>query len=220
VIPAYNAERFLAEALESVFAQTAPVAEVIVVDDGSTDATPEIASAYPAVRLLRRPHAGVSEARNAGVSESSGDFIAFLDADDIWLPERLERQMELAAGDPAAGVIMARQTYRFEGTPPAWFRGPTDGRSEAGYVPSNWLMRRATWERVGPFKAGMTHSEDTDWLSRASDLGVRVATVEEVLVIHRIHDRNASGLAAEVKVGIFEALRASVQRKRVLDERA
>lgn len=213
VIPAYNASRFLAEALASVVVQTHAPEEVIVVDDGSDDSPGEIVAAFPLVRLITLSRSGVSVARNTGVAASTGEYIAFLDADDTWAPAKLERQIETAAEHPDAGIVMARQSYRFESGIPAWFRGPVDGGSEAGYMPSNWLIRRATWDQVGGFKPGMTHSEDTDWLARASDLGVRVVMVDEPLVVHRIHDRNASGLAAEVKAGMFRALRESVQRK-------
>lgn len=213
VIPAYNAERFLAEAIHSVLDQTLPAYELIVVDDGSTDGTARIAEAFDKARAVRMEHRGVSAARNRGVDLSTGEFIAFLDADDTWLPARLERQLAVVRANPDVDVVMARQSYHFEGAVPGWFRGPTDGSSEPGYMPSNWLLRRATWERVGPFDPTMSHSEDTDWLARASDLGVRVEIADEPLVIHRIHDRNASALAAEVKTGIFRALRESVQRK-------
>lgn len=213
IIPAFNAERFLGEAIESVLAQSLSAAEILVVDDGSTDNTGLVAAGFPGVTVVSLAHFGVSAARNAGVSRSTGDFIAFLDADDTWMPERLERQFVRLAASPAAGVVMARQTYRFEVPVPSWFRGPTDGSSEPGYQPSNWLVRRETWTRVGPFTEGITHSEDTDWLARASDLGVEVVMADEVLVVHRIHEQNASGQAEAVRAGVLHALRTSVRRK-------
>ena len=217
VIPAYNAERFIGEAIESVLAQTHPPFEVVVVDDGSTDATAAVASGFPGVVVQSIPKRGVSFARNVGVAATTGAFIAFLDADDYWRPEKLLLQVELASRDPAAGIIMSRQTYRFDVSVPLWFRGPSDGASEPGFQPSNWFIRRETWDLVGGFAEDMTHSEDTDWLARARDAGVRVAMVDVPLVTHRIHDRNASGMAHEVRLGVLSALRASVQRKRAGD---
>lgn len=213
VIPVFSGDRFLSEAIRSVLGQTVRPAEILVVDDGSTDDSAKVAGEFSEVRLISQAHAGVSVARNAGVAASRGALIAFLDGDDLWESERLERQIALAGTTPDAGVIMARQSYRFEGPVPGWFRGPVDGGSEPGYMPSNWLLRRETWLQVGGFTPGMSHSEDTDWLARASDLGVKVVMVDEPLVIHRIHDRNASGLGTEVKAGIFTALRDSVRRK-------
>lgn len=214
VIPAFNAERFIREAIESVLAQTHPPSEVVVVDDGSVDDTAAVAAAFPGVVVQTIPRSGVSVARNLGVASTRGEFVAFLDADDYWRPEKLMLQVQLASREPTAGVIMARQSYRFEGAIPAWFRGPRDGSSEPGFQPSNWMVRRTTWELVGGFSEGMTHSEDTDWLARARDLGVTITMVDEPLVTHRIHDRNASGMAHEVRHGVLSALRGSVQRKR------
>ncbi len=99
VIPAYNAEAYLREALDSAFAQTRPPDEVIVVDDGSGDRTPEIAASYgDRVRLLRQPNRGEAAARNTGVRVARGDLIAFLDADDTLLPRCLEAQLRFPEG--------------------------------------------------------------------------------------------------------------------------
>lgn len=217
VIPAYNAERFIGEAIESVLAQTHPPLEIVVVDDGSTDGTAAVAAAFPRVDVQSISKSGVSFARNVGVAATTGAFIAFLDADDYWRPEKLLLQLRLASRDPEAGIIMSRQTYRFDVPVPRWFRGPRDGASEPGFQPSNWFIRRETWDLVGGFAEDMTHSEDTDWLARARDAGARVAMVDEPLVTHRIHDRNASGMAHEVRLGVLNALRGSVQRKRAAD---
>ena len=94
-IPAYNAERYLGEALESVFAQTHPCHECIVVDDGSTDGTEDVARSFSNVRYISQENGGDANARNTAIREATGDFIAFLDSDDVWLPDKLEKQMAL-----------------------------------------------------------------------------------------------------------------------------
>ncbi|MGE3074356.1 MAG: glycosyltransferase family 2 protein [Dehalococcoidia bacterium] len=213
VIPAFNSERFVAEAIESARRQTVSPLEIIVVDDGSTDGTLEIARQLP-VTVLALPHAGVSRARNEGTLSSTGEWIAFLDSDDIWHPEKLARQLEVALGPERPDIVMAQQSYLFEGPVPPWFRGPLDGTTEPGFQPSNWLLRRSAWERVGRFDESLTHSEDTDWLARASDLGLKIRAAEHPLVVHRIHDRNASGMPEAVRAGVLRALRESVHRKR------
>ena len=214
IIPAFNAARFVGEALQSVLAQDRPAEEVIVIDDGSTDSTAEAAAAFPGVNVIRSPHRGVSAVRNLGVELCTGDFIAFLDADDLWAPSKLRRQLDLLGSQPEIGIAVARQTYLFDGPIPGWFRGPRDGGSEVGTQPSNWLLRREAWERVGPFRTDLTHSEDTDWWARAADRGVRWSLVDEPLVTHRIHGANASGNAPAVAEGVLRALRLSVARKR------
>lgn len=106
-IPAYNSERFLGEALRSVFAQTLPPDECIVVDDGSTDRTADIAKAFDSVRYVWKENGGDASARNRAIEEASGDFIAFLDADDLWRADKLQRQMELFSRDPSLGMVYA-----------------------------------------------------------------------------------------------------------------
>ena len=104
-IPAFNSELYLGDALQSVADQTFPFSECVVVDDGSEDATRDVAIAFPFVRYVRQANGGDANARNRAIREASGDFIAFLDADDVWLPEKLERQMKMFADDPALGMV-------------------------------------------------------------------------------------------------------------------
>src|SRR4051794_8058814 len=101
VMPAWNAARFIEEALRSILEQTVAPTVVIVVDDGSSDATAALASKlHPSVRVIAREHNGIGPARTAGVEAATTDLVAFLDADDIWLPQKLERQLALIADDP------------------------------------------------------------------------------------------------------------------------
>ena len=233
VIPVFNGARYLAEAIESALAQTFPVHELIVVDDGSSDESAQVAErltqgfhhgdtettevseslgATP-LTVLRQAHAGVSSARNAGVAHTTGDYLAFLDADDTWEPSKLARQLATLRDAPAAGLVLCAHNYRFEGPIPAWFHGPRDGSPGAAQLMVSSLIRRATWERVGPFSTGMTHGEDGDWLMRALDMGVQSVAIDEPLWTYRIHESNASGQAAGVRDGLLRALRASVHRK-------
>lgn len=123
VIAAYNEEQYIAEAVESVLAQTFRDFEVIVVDDGSTDRTPEIVRAYAQeqhaqeqhvrVRYLHQPNSGQPAARNRGIRAARGRYVAFLDADDLWLPAKLERQMQLLRSSPERAWVYC-DAYRFE----------------------------------------------------------------------------------------------------------
>jgi glycosyltransferase involved in cell wall biosynthesis len=105
VIPAYNSEGFVADAIESILAQTIPVDEIIVVDDGSKDRTAEIASRFECTRVITQANAGQGAARNVGIREATGEWIAFLDADDLWMPEKMEIQLKCIA--PDVGVIFS-----------------------------------------------------------------------------------------------------------------
>ena len=142
VIPAYNAERFISHAIQSVLAQTYEIAEIIVVDDGSADQTAKVAANFPRTIVIRRPNGGQAAARNTGIQAASGEWIAFLDHDDTWLPQKTEIQLSFVT--PDAGVIHAN---RFD---PIHF-GSLWHR-QAHITPSGAIVRRRALLQVGGFE--------------------------------------------------------------------
>ncbi len=216
IVPVYNGARYLAEAIESVIAQDYTPLEIIVASDGSTDESPMIARSFPDVTCLDLPHGGVSRARNVAVERSMGKWLAFLDADDRWLPGKLRAQVaagESGIGD-VSGFVLCCQVHRFEGEVPAWFLKPVDGRSETAFEPSAWLVRRDVFDVVGPFDEARALGEDTDWLSRASDAGVKYNALDGVFVERRIHDTNTSRILVNPNREMLKILRESLVRKR------
>ncbi|MGI8927591.1 MAG: glycosyltransferase family 2 protein [Tepidiformaceae bacterium] len=215
VIPVYNGERFLAEALESVCWQTRRPAEIVVVDDGSTDASAEVARAWPGVRCISQPNGGPAAARNTGIAPTTGALVAFLDADDIWTPDKLALQVEALAAAPTAGFATAWHRDYFEpGEPiPAGHRVHTEGDPPGG-SPSSWLVRRETFARVGIFDPAFQFAEDADWHLRATDAGFPPLLVREVLFLRRLHGHNMSWDLPRGRAFMFAALRASAARKR------
>jgi glycosyltransferase involved in cell wall biosynthesis len=214
IIPVFNGGLYLREAVESALAQTFPVHEIIVVDDGSTDNTAAVAQSLPVVYIHQENH-GVSTARNVAIARAEGDYLALLDSDDIWLPEKLALQME-ALQDPTYGYAWSSIRYFFEpaNPRPRWFRMNSQGEDDKSYVPSTWLIRRETWDLVGPFNVSMTHAEDIDWLARANDLGVKPYVMPQMLVLKRIHEHNLTSNIPDVKSGMLRALRESAIRKK------
>jgi glycosyltransferase involved in cell wall biosynthesis len=155
VIPAYNAEHFISNAIQSVLTQTVEVDEIIVVDDGSSDRTVELASAFPKTRVLKQPNAGPGAARNTGIHAASGNWIAFLDSDDVWTPRKTEIQLKCIT--PEVGVIHAN---RFD---PIHF-GDLWHR-QAHISPSGALVRKQALLDVGCFEDSRAVSDDlTLWL--------------------------------------------------------
>jgi glycosyltransferase involved in cell wall biosynthesis len=146
VIPAYNAEGFISDAIQSVLNQTYEVAEIIIVDDGSSDRTVEVASGFSRARVIRRPNGGPGAARNTGIREASGEWIALLDSDDIWAPRKIETQLEYATTD--AGVIYAD---RFDPVNfgNLWHR-------QAHITPSGALVRKQAVLDAGGFEESRT----------------------------------------------------------------
>ncbi|MGK2964547.1 MAG: glycosyltransferase family 2 protein [Tepidiformaceae bacterium] len=215
IVPAYNGERFLRDALESVFAQTLRPDEVIVVDDGSTDGTASVAQAFPGVRLIQQANRGLPGARNTGIAAARGPWIALLDADDIWVPKKLERQAAVAA-DGARDFLTSQHVHFVEpGTDvPAWMQRVLDSETPSGGLPSSWFMKRALFERVGLFDERERVFEDLEWLTRAHEAGVFEYMLPEELVRRRVHGANLSLThARETRQAMFRMLRTSIHRR-------
>jgi len=213
IVPVFNGERFLEEALASAWAQSLTPLEVIVVDDGSTDGSAAIASRMN-VRYISQANSGVSSARNAGLRVAQGQFVAFLDADDTWLPTKLERQVAALLDAEDAGYALCRHIATFEPgvEPPQWYRGRTDGVSEPSFAPSAWLVRRSALDAIGWFDPVLRHGEDTDWLARARDADLRYVMVDGPLLVRRIHGANLTG-NPEPRTDLLTVLRRSIDRK-------
>ena len=201
VIPAYNAWRFLPDAIDSVLAQTFRDLEVLVVDDGSSDDTPTVLARYGSrIRNLRQSNAGVSAARNLGIAKAGGRYIAFLDADDTWMPHRLAIQMKALAMHPECGVCYSAFTFvREDLTHLAVSRCDRGGASLTDLLlhgnvvgsGSTVLCQRVLFDAVGDFDSVL--SQCADW-----DMWVRLAArtdflyLDESLATYRQHGTNMS----------------------------
>jgi len=215
ICPAWNAAATLAETLQSVAAQTAPVDEIIVVDDGSTDATAEIAAAHGA-RVLRQAQQGGPAALNAGSAASRGDLLAFLDADDLWPPDKLALQTRILAEDPMLdGVFGQVECFLCPSVPPdqaGRFRIETD--PVPAWLLGALLIRRASFERVGNFPADMEAGYFIDWCDRARRAGLRLAMPEALVLRRRIHPGSLSHRTALRDSGFIKVARAAIARRR------
>lgn len=204
IVPTYNSAKFAVAAVSSVLSQTYPHVEVIVVDDGSTDDTRlQLENLDRRVRYLYQQNSGVSKARNLGISVAKGDFIAFLDADDQWLPPKLEKQVGCLAANPHAGLVHADVLYWHEATgnqlhkkvPRARFTGKCVREFfwNNRIITSTVLVRRTCLEKVGTFDEAVRgpSAEDMDlWIRIAS--AHEMAYVDEPLALYRVHSGNGS----------------------------
>lgn len=214
IIPAHNAERFLAAAIDSVLAQTYEPIECIVVDDGSTDGTPAVARSYgDRIRLVRQEQHGVSAARNRGAAEARGHLLAFLDADDRWLPDRVERQApELDDTTTLEAVVCATRVVDASLNPVGVIRQDPHVtvrdlllcRAKVVSVSSNLLVRRETYEEVGGFSERLSTSADWALMYRLVERG-RLAAIPECLVEYRLHDQNMSSNVERFDRDMFRA---------------
>lgn len=192
VIPCFNAQRFIEQTLRSVLDQSHPPLEILVIDDGSIDRSPTLAESFGSpVRVIRQPNRGAQIARNRGIEEAQGQWIAFLDADDLWLPTKLERQLAIA-GDSNGAVCCANYvttSFPLDGTETIW--RPT----RASLVPDAFLRRNPPFQTSGLMVHRSRKARFPDWADAAEELLyildlMRECTIEicdEPLSIYRIH---------------------------------
>jgi glycosyltransferase involved in cell wall biosynthesis len=190
-----------------------------VVDDGSADRSWDIARSYSEVRSIRQSNQGPGAARNAGIAAARGPLVAFLDADDWWLPSKLRRQVDRLLDDPQLGFITARMPYRLEEglERPTWLHPQLlneDGGGSYFPVPSSWVVHKLTFDRIGAFDPAYQQAEDVDWLFRAVDRGIPSLALPDVLGYKRIHGSNLSRARELNQQMVFRALHASILRKR------
>jgi len=200
VIPAYNAEKFIRSTVESALAQTYPVTEIIVVDDGSEDETLEILQSFgDKITILGQDHEGVSAARNLGITRAQGEYIAFLDADDLWLPQKIELQMEALADGVCQWVYCD----------PAWIDGSNGKKITRRYpkrhegfvleklfqdcfiASATPVIHKSVFDEVGLFNEQTRFGEDREmWMRIAAVYPIK--HVPEVLALIRLHPSSAT----------------------------
>jgi glycosyltransferase involved in cell wall biosynthesis len=215
IIPVHNMGRYLGDALRSVFAQDYRPIEVIVVDDGSTDDTAEVARSFDDVGYLHQAHQGVAAARNEGIAQSRGEFVAFLDADDLWAANKLTVQVAWLLEHPEAGYVTAHfRNFLEAGVPrPSWITEEQLVEDQKGGVP-NLMVRHSIFQKVGVFDPNHKSGADLDWVVRAKDARIVAKILPHVLLFRRIHASNHSYHWKGGKGLLLRALKASIERQR------
>ena len=219
VIPTYNYGRFVTEAVESVLAQTLPAAEVVVIDDGSTDDTRDRLAPYGGrIRYVYQANNGLPAARNAGIRAARGDLIALLDSDDLWHPRKLEAQVAVLARSPEVGLVAADPApdvsagWPTVGDPAGLPVRPVTLRDmlvRSRFGPSSVLVRRACFDEVGLFDTGLRSAEDRDmWLRIAACFPV--VKVEAPLWWYRLHGGNMSAAAGRMEENELRVVRRAL----------
>lgn len=191
VIPAYNREKYLGEAIESVLGQTLPPDEIIVVDDGSTDGTAAIARSFGGiVRCLTRVNGGVGPARNDGVAASSGEILTFLDSDDLWLPRKLEWQAEHLDRHPDTDLVFGHMQTFISPELQSGYSQSVDTSPMPGMCASSMMVRKKVFEKIGPFDPAERVTEFIEWFSRAQEMGCSCFVIPELVLKRRAHLTN------------------------------
>jgi len=216
IIPVYNGERYLAETIESVLNQIYQQIEVIVVDDGSTDKSVNIAQSYKEVRYIYQANQGVAVARNVGITEAHGEFIAFLDQDDLWTPNKLSVQVNYLLKNVNITYTLCKMRLFLEpGTDiPFWLKKDYLSQDIPGYLVGALLVRKSVFEEIGYFEPSYKYGNDVDWFGRTYDAGIPMTILPEVFLYKRIHSANESHKVQAITSELLQVLRSSINRKR------
>ncbi len=216
IIPVFNGSRFLAEAIESARSQDYEPLEIIVVDDGSTDSTAEVAARYgDEIRYIFQQNGGPAVARNRGIAEARGEVIAFLDVDDLWPGGKLELQVARLLQDARLDIVSGRvQFVCLPGAaqPDIEFESANQTLTNA-YLGAA-LFRRRAFERVGLFDAAYRYSDDQDWFLRAREANAPMVILEQITLVYRLHDTNMTRDNAAPQLELAKILKRSLDRRR------
>ncbi len=187
IVPVFNGAVYLDAALQSVWRQEIVNLQLIVIDDGSTDETPEIIARYgTAVTAISQVNQGPAAARNAGLRQAGGEFVAFLDADDEWIDGRLNRQLEYLRQNPTVDVVQGQIQY-IRQINERW--QPHDEPFFALSLVTG-LFRRQVFEHIGLLDTSLPYCEDVDWFFRAQKANVSIQQQSEVALYYRRHQNN------------------------------
>jgi len=215
IIPVYNGEEFIRDAIAHIMSQNYSALEIIIVDDGSTDKTSEIIEGLSVdIRYFRQPNAGPASARNRGIRDASADLLVFLDVDDLWPENNLHLLVDEMRSEPDADVIRGyaqimeynEETgeYDFVGNPVEAF---------PDYIGAA-IYRSSAFEKVGLFDTTLKYGEDTDWFNRADELELKVKRLEDMTLLVRRHGKNMTNGKDIVELGGLRVIKKSIDRER------
>ena len=218
IIPVRDGAAYIASAIESVLGQTEPPAELLVVDDGSSDGTARVVSQFSerGAHLIQQSPEGAAAARNAGVKLARHQLLAFLDADDLWTSTKLERQCAELQSDPTLDMVFGyvRQFVSpdVEAARRARLRCPNE--CIPGYLAGTMLIRRESFERVGLFETEWPIGEFLAWYARAQLLGLREKMIPTVLLMRRLHRTNQGILKRSERGDYVRVMKKILDRRR------
>ena len=198
IIPVYNGEKYVKDAIESIFNQSYKSIEIIVIDDGSIDNTASIVSRFPEVIYFFQENQGVASARNKGLSLAKGEYIAFLDADDTYLIDKLKIHIDNSFENN--NVLTIEEQYHY------------NTNEKIGLI--TMLTSKKVFQYVGDFNLDYVIASDYEWVTRAKELGFQVDIIDDKLLKRRIHTNNLSVVhKLKIKEYRFKIIKESILRK-------
>jgi glycosyltransferase involved in cell wall biosynthesis len=216
-IPVRDGEAYLAEAIESILAQSRPLDQVVVVDNGSSDRSAEIARGFaPAVELVHEPQPGIGAARNAALRAASGDLVAFLDADDLWEREKTALQLAALEAEPGLQLVFGhvRQFVSPDRVDAEAELPAAPAAPQPGLYIGAMLARRSAIDAIGPWPEDVRVSDGLSFLLRAKELGLEQAMLAETVTLRRLHGDNHSIHNRDQRTEFARHLKRSLDRRR------
>jgi glycosyltransferase involved in cell wall biosynthesis len=216
IVPVKNAERFMASGLQSILDQDYPAMDLIVVYGPSSDRTVEIARSFDDAKVLEQEGKGLSAAWNTGIKHARGEFVAFLDSDDIWLPGTLRARVAQLAAHPEADYSIAKVEFFLEQGEaiPAGFKTQLLEGERLSPIPGTFLARKPLFDRVGGFDTTLELAGDVDFFARLKDQGIPLTVFPELVLRKRVHSGNLSSNAKVNNAELLTLLRQSIKRQR------
>lgn len=219
IIPCYNTEDFIREAIDSILAQRINNLEILVIDDGSDHDITPIIKTYDQVELVQQNNAGPSAARNRGLSLAKGEFIAFLDADDLWPKHKLQKQLDYLNLHPTLDLVSGRIQCMGSSSDHMYTKmyENADQKTMLNFHLGASLYRRAVFDVVGPFDEELRYSEDVDHWFKIVENGLKFEFLNEITLMHRRHETNMTNVPLSSQNTYFlRALKKSMDRRKKL----
>lgn len=217
IIPVYNGEKYLAEAIESVLSQTYKELEIVLIDDGSTDESASIAKRYGHnVRCFYQPNRGLSAALNHGVHTARGSFFSFLDADDVWVENKITQQMMMFANNPLLDIVFGHVRQFCSPELDVNQKSRLQGFTELlpGYFKGTMLIKREAFSLAGIFDTMWKVGDFVDWYLKALESGLKSVMLPDVLMMRRVHTQNMGIREQAHQRDYVRILKASLDRRR------
>lgn len=216
IIPVYNGAAFLADAVESIQQQAYGPLEIIIVDDGSTDGTAETAACFSnSINYVYQSNQGPAAARNRGLKLARANIISFLDADDLWPANKLQRQLAFLADNPSVDVVLGLTQFM-------QLANAVESNSEFEKISDpriflnlgSAIFRKSVFNQVGLFDQTLRYSEDVDWFNRARETDVSILTHQDVALLYRQHQHNMTRNKVANDLNVLKILKKSLDRRR------
>ena len=215
ILPVHNGENFLAKAIQSVLNQEEKNFELLVLDNGSKDQTGKIAQSFPGVRYFYSEIADVNLARNRGIEEAKGEWIAFIDHDDLWLSHKLKTQLAFLRAHPEFEGSIGLQKICLEPgmAKPHWLKQELADTPHIAYFPSALLVKKEVFARIGTFSLSYAICGDADWFFKARQANVPIAEIPEILIHKRIHRDNITHDWTKVQKELLLIMKHSIAKQ-------